>query len=45
MNDQTCDLKFKIESFDMLQRYYYDGFLSEEDAEFLQKTRKRKSKS
>lgn len=36
MSDQTCDMKFKIESFDILRRSYYDGQLSTEDAEFLQ---------
>ena len=36
MSDQTCDIKFKIESFDILRRPYYDGMLSTEDAEFLQ---------
>lgn len=32
MNDQTCDMKFKIESFDIPRRPYYDGQLSTEDA-------------
>lgn len=36
MSDQTCDLKFKIESFDILRRSDYDGKLSTEDTEFLQ---------
>lgn len=36
MSDQTCDMKLKIESFDMLCRPEYDGRLSTEDAEFLQ---------
>jgi len=36
MSDQTCYMKFKIESFDILLRSDYDGRLSTEDAEFLQ---------
>lgn len=36
MSDQTCDVKFNIESFDILSRPEYDGMLSTEDAEFLQ---------
>lgn len=36
MSDQTCDMKLKIQSFDMLHRAYFDGMLSTEDAEFLQ---------
>lgn len=36
MSDQTCDMKLKIESFDILGRSEYDGRLSAEDAEFLQ---------
>ena len=36
MNDQTNNLKLKIESIDPLGRSYYDGKLSVEDTEFLQ---------
>ena len=36
MSDQVCDMKFKIESFDILCRADYDGILSAEDVEFLQ---------
>lgn len=36
MCDQTCDLRIKIESFDILRRSDYEGKLSTEDTEFLQ---------
>jgi len=36
MNDQTCDIKIKIESVDLLNRLAYDGCLSKEDSNFIQ---------
>lgn len=35
-NDKVHDIKFVIESVDPIDRAYYDGYLSEEDANILQ---------
>lgn len=35
-NDKVHDIKFVIESVDSIDRTYYDGYLSEDDANILQ---------